>query len=214
MDISIYNGKWIVPAKSGLRWLHESLNITNQINLIYHRPITLSLPNLSPNTKLVLTEWGLSSLLSEVELTHMIVREPLSQFHSALFTDLCAHQPVEVREIGLTIENDWITKKLHAYSLNGTGHWSPFLYRTLWETKWKYPSIKIVPLSELTSFLKTETGFDGAEWRRDKYDFSDISTITRKELIDWISKTHPELWKRISVRAELDWRFYDKLMKL
>lgn len=217
MDISIYNKKWLVPAKCGSRYLDSAFGVTDQFNIQFH----------SINYDYQLSEWR-NNVLSNpftkmalqsdtiiqswiLPLTHMVIREPISQLESALHTDLWGHVPDEVREIGLSPANKHLRDVLVRYTTGGTGHWSPHLYLNLYALLRKRPDIQIVPLTELTEFLRAD-GLD-SEYVQSEYNFERISGPSRSEIIDWVKDTHPTLWKRISELHMKDIGWYNRIVE-
>ena len=116
MNVAIYCGKWILPAKNGTRYLDRIFPTTgeeqgNSNNLFRNKKI-----------KSVIYSNQLY-MLADTDVTHLFIREPTTQLESALYTDLWGHLMPEERKMGLTKDNKKRINLLTYYTSTGTGHW-------------------------------------------------------------------------------------------
>lgn len=212
MNIAIYCGKWILPAKNGTRYLDRIFQPTseeqgNSTNLLTNKKIK------------TVIESNELFMLSETDVTHLFIREPTSQLESALYTDLWGHLGTHERKKGLTKDNNKIVNLLTSYITTGTGHWCSDLYQSLyWLLKAK-PDIIVLPLSELTPFMESMGYYE--EYNATDYNFknltgNDISdgivNITRIDLFKWISKNYPNQINKIVKLLIIEISYYNKII--
>jgi hypothetical protein len=216
MDIGIYCGKWILPAKNGTRYLDKIFNAKSQGN-------SNDLLNNVSKGKRVKNKCVIQShelyMLSETNVTHLFIREPTTQLQSALYTDLWGHLTIEERKLGLTNENIRIVELLNSYTVFGTGHWCYNLYQSLyWLLKAK-PDIKILPLSELTPFMESLGYYE--KYNPNDYNFKnptgddvsmDIINVTRIDLFRWLSKNYPKQINNIVTLLMTEISYYNKII--
>jgi hypothetical protein len=212
MNIAVYCGKWILPAKNGTRYLDRIFptNGEEQGNS----------SNLLKNTKIkCVIESHELYMLSETDVTHLFIREPTTQLQSALYTDLWGHLTSEERKLGLINENGRIVELLNSYTSFGTGHWCYNLYQSLyWLLKAK-PDIIVLPLSELTSFMES-MGYHEA-YIPENYNFKNptgddlvlgVLNISRDDLFKWLAKHHPKQINKIVKLLMIEISYYNKIM--
>jgi hypothetical protein len=212
MNIAIYCGKWILPAKNGTRYLDRIFPSIgeeqgNSTNLLTNKKI-----------KCVIESNELY-MLSETDITHLFIRKPISQLESALYTDLWGHLTTEERKLGLVKENTKIINLLYSYTELGTGHWCYNLYQSLyWLLKAK-PDIKVLPLSELTPFMESLGYYE--KYNPDDYNFKnltgddesmDIINVTRLNLFNWLSKNYPKQINNIVTLLMTEISYYNKII--
>ena len=68
------------------------------------------------------------------------------------------HIPETERVRGLNLDNEFIMNRLRGF-LKGNQHWSPILYKTLWNNI-SNKNITIINLNDLNVFVKSELGWD------------------------------------------------------
>lgn len=212
MNIAIYCGKWILPAKNGTRYLDRIFPTTgeeqgNTTNLLTNKKIK------------TVIESNELLMLCKTDVTHLFIREPTSQLQSALYTDLWGHLTTEERKLGLVKENTKIIDLLNLYISIGTGHWRYNLYQSLyWLLKAK-PDIKVFPLSELTPFMESMGYFE--KYNPNDYNFKnptgdDISdgivNVTRIDLFKWLSKNYPKQINKIVKLLMIEISYYNKII--
>jgi hypothetical protein len=217
MDISVYCGKWILPAKNGTRYLDKIFNPKTQAGL----------PELLHNVskgKRVKTKYVVQSedvyWLSESNVTHLFIREPMSQLVSALYTDLWGHLSSDDRHYGLTNNNTKIINLLTSYTSTGTGHWCSNLYQSLYLLLKKKPDIIVLPLSELTPFMESMGYYE--KYDPLDYNFKTLTgddtnlqtlNINRKDVLNWISKHYPTHTNKIVNLLMIEISYYNKIIK-
>lgn len=200
MDISVYNNSWLVPAKCGSRYLDEVFSIDGQVN---HNNPTRKLDFvLDIDKKIAINESNLYQYTFSKNITHIVLRDPESHLYAALHTDLWGHLSDAIRELGLNRKNVKLMNKLYDYCDFGTNHWSPFFYQSVWWFLRFRPDVKIILLSELTEFVKNQTG-KIIPHTPERWNFSSLD-YTRNEIVDWIKMECPDIWKIIQYRFELD----------
>lgn len=212
MNIAIYCGKWILPAKNGTRYLDRIFPTTgeeqgNATNLLTNKKIK----SVIESNKLY--------MLSETDVTHLFIREPTSQFQSALYTDLWGHTSTEEKKLGLSKNNNKIKNLLNSYISTGTGHWCCDLYQSLyWLLKVK-PDIKVLPLSELTPFMESMGYYE--TYIPEDYNFKNLTgddlnfnvvNITRTELFKWLEENYSNHINRIIKLLMIEISYYNKIM--
>jgi hypothetical protein len=224
MNVSIYNKKWVVPAKCGSRYLDALFGITTQYNSNFGG-IEYSSPHHIEWEKEVLEDSGVKLLIPSesiqhygfLPLTHIVLRDPVSQLHSALHTDLWAHTGYWIPGIDNRVGVDEIEdvnphflKTLLMYTTTGTGHYSPTLYQNVWYLLQRNRGIEVIQLSELTSLCE-KSGYR-KEYQADKYNWEvDSTDITREELIGYIESTYPTIWRRITDLHSSDILYYQNM---
>ena len=216
MDIAIYCGKWVLPAKNGTRYLDKIFNPKTQSGL----------PELLHNVskgKRVKTKYVIDSadlyFLSETNVTHLFIREPISQLTSALYTDLWGHLDTSLRINGLTKDNSKIVNLLTSYTSTGTGHWCSNLYQSLyWLLKTK-PDIVASPLSELTPFMESMGYYE--TYIPEDYNFKNltgddlqlkVTNITRDKLFKWLTENYPNHINKIIKLLMVEISYYNKII--
>jgi hypothetical protein len=222
MDIAIYCGKWILPAKNGTRYLDKifnpkTLRFKTQGNL--QDLLSDSLNGNEFKSKHVIPSEDLH-LLSQTNVTHLFLRDPYSHLESAIYTDLWGHTSFEDKKLGLSKDNTNLLKSIDLYTSNGTGHWCSDLYQSLFELLKKKPDIIVLPLSELTSFMES-MGYK-EKYNPTDYNFKNLqpgevfhqlNNISRKEVIDWLQLFHPHIWSNIIELLQKDIPYYNKIIK-
>jgi hypothetical protein len=216
MDIAIYCGKWILPAKNGTRYLDKIFNPKSQGNS------TDLLNNVSKGkrvkNKCVIQSYELY-MLSETNVTHLFIREPTTQLQSALYTDCWGHVSDNEKCLGLIHMNDKILNILNLYTQLGTGHWCYNLYQSLyWLLKAK-PDIKVLPLSELTPFMESMGYYE--TYNPTDYNFKNLTgndlqlgtlNISRNDLFKWLVKHHPKHINAIVKLLMVEISYYNKII--
>lgn len=212
MNITIYCGKWILPAKNGTRYLDRIFPTTGEEQG--------NLNNLLKNTKIkTVIESNELYMLSKTDVTHLFIREPSSQLQSALYTDLWGHLTAEERKLGLTNENNRIVELLNSYTSSGTGHWCSDLYQSLYWLLKRKQDIKVLPLSELTPFMESMGYYE--KYNPDDYNFKNatgddinlnIVNITRTDLFKWLSKNYPNEINKIVKLLMVEISYYNKII--
>jgi hypothetical protein len=216
MDIAIYCGKWILPAKNGTRYLDRIFNPKSQGNS------TDLLKNVS-NKKKVKNKCVIQSnelyLLKETNVNHLFIREPSSQLQSALYTDFWGHISTEERKLGLSKNNNRIKNLLALYTTTGTGHWCSDLYQSLYWLLKRKQDIKVLPLSELTPFMESMGYYE--EYNPADYNFKNLTgddinlnivNITRTDLFKWLSKNYPNEINKIVKLLMVEISYYNKII--
>jgi len=212
MNIAIYCGKYILPAKNGTRYLDRIFPTTGEEQG--------NLNNLLKNTKIkTVIESNELYMLSKTDVTHLFIREPSSQLQSALYTDLWGHITPEERKLGLTNENNRIVELLNSYTSSGTGHWCSDLYQSLYWLLKRKQDIKVLPLSELTPFMESMGYYE--KYNPDDYNFKNatgddinlnIVNITRTDLFKWLSKNYPNEINKIVKLLMVEISYYNKII--
>ncbi len=205
MDISVYNNSWIVPAKCGSRYLDIVFSINGQVN---DNNLTPLIPiEILSDKKISITESNLYRYVDYKSITHIVLRDPESYLHAALHTDLWGYLPYVIKENGLNRKNIKLMNILHDYCDFGTHHWSPFLYESIYWFLQFRPDVKIILLSELTEFVKSQTG-KSAPHTPNEWNFSELK-YTRNEIVDWIKTECPDIWKAIQYRVKLNNQWWE-----
>jgi hypothetical protein len=212
MNIAIYCGKWILPAKNGTRYLDRIFPTTgeeqgNSNNLFRNKKI-----------KSVIDSNELY-MLADTDVTHLFIREPTTQLQSAIYTDLWGHQTPEERKLGLTKDNTKIIDLLHSYTEFGTGHWSYNLYQSLYFLLKRKPDIQVLPLSELTPFMEFMGYYE--KYKAEDYNFKNptgddkslgVVNINRNDLFKWLAKNYPNQINKIIKLLMIEISYYNKIM--
>jgi hypothetical protein len=212
MNIAIYCEKWILPAKNGTRYLDRIFPTTgeeqgNSTNLLTNKKIK------------TVIESNELYMLNETDVTHLFIREPTSQLESALYTDLWGHISTEERKKGLTKDNSKIVNLLTLYTSIGTGHWCCDLYQSLYWLLKRKQDIKVLPLSELTTFMESMGYYE--KYNPTDYNFKNptgddinlnIVNITRTELFKWLAKNYPNHINNIVKLLLVEISYYNKIM--
>jgi hypothetical protein len=212
MNIAIYCGKWILPAKNGTRYLDRIFPTNGEEQGNFN--------NLLKNIKIkTVIESNELYMLSETDVTHLFIREPSSQLQAALYTDLWGHLTSEEKKLGLVKENTKIINLLYSYTELGTGHWCYNLYQSLyWLLKAK-PDIKVLPLSELTPFMESLGYYE--KYNPNDYNFKNLTgddlefktlNITRIDLFKWLSKNYPKQINKIVKLLMTEIYYYNKII--
>ena len=212
MNIPIYCGKWILPAKNGTRYLDRIFPTNGEEQGNFN--------NLLKNKKIkTVIESNELYMLSETDVTHLFIREPSSQLQSALYTDFWGHISTEERKNGLSNDNNKIKNLLTLYTTTGTGHWCSDLYQSLYWLLKRKQDIKVLPLSELTPFMESMGYYE--EYNATDYNFknptgddisSGIVNITRLNLFNWLSKNYPNQINRIVKSLIIEISYYNKII--
>ena len=212
MNIAIYCGKWILPAKNGTRYLDRIFPTTgeeqgNSNNLFRNKKI-----------KSVIDSNELY-MLTDADVTHLFIREPTTQLESALYTDLWGHLMPEERKIGLTKDNNKIINLLTSYTSTGTGHWCHNLYQSLYWLLKRKRDIKVLPLSELTPFMESMGYYE--KYNPTDYNFINptgddktlgVANITRGDLFKWLAKNYPNHINNLVKLLMIEILYYNKIM--
>ena len=212
MDIAIYCGKWILPAKNGTRYLDRIFPTTgeeqgNSNNLFRNKKI-----------KSVIDSNELY-MLASTDVTHLFIREPSSQLESALYTDFWGHITTKERKKGLSKDNNKIKNLLTLYTTTGAGHWCSNLYESLYWLLKRKQDIKVLPLSELTPFMESMGYYE--EYNPNDYNFKNptgddinlgIKNITRTDLFKWLSKNYPNQINKIVKLLMIEISYYNKII--
>lgn len=208
MDLAVYRNSWLVPAKCGTRYLDELFDIKNQINFPYLLPN--GLPNgLSDDTKILINEKNINPFFVADRITHIVLREPLSHLHSALHTELWGHIPETERVRGLNLDNEFIMNRLRGF-LKGNQHWSPTLYKKLWNNI-SNKNITIINLNDLNVFVKSSLGWD-IPYEPQKYNHPE-HRLSRDTILGWVKTDCADIYNDIIKLMELDMVYYNKILK-
>jgi hypothetical protein len=217
MDIAVYCGKWILPAKNGTRYLDKIFNPKTQAGL--PELLISVLKDIPVENKYVVDSEDIY-FLSQTNVTHLFIREPMSQLVSALFTDLWGHLTTKERINGLTTDNSKITDLLTLYTSIGTGHWCCDLYQSIYWLLKKKPDIKVLPLSELTPFMESlgyYEKYDPLDYNFKNLTGEDIAlqtlNVNRKDVLKWISKHYPTHTNNIVKLLLVEISYYNKIIK-
>ena len=211
MDIAIYCGKWILPAKNGTRYLDKIFNPKQQGNLNDLLENTLKDKCVIQSNELY--------MLAETGVTHLFIREPSSQLESALYTDLWGHMTPEEKLLGLTKDNIKIINLLTSYTSTGTGHWCCDLYQSLYWLLKRKREIKVLPLSELTPFMESMGYYE--KYNSVDYNFKNltgddlhlkVTNITRNELFKWLTENYPNHINSIIKLLMVEISYYNKIV--
>lgn len=212
MNIAIYCGKWILPAKNGTRYLDRIFPTIgeeqgNSTNLLINKKIK------------TVIESNELYMLNKTDVTHLFIREPTSQLESALYTDLWGHLGTHERKRGLTKDNNKIINLLTSYITTGTGHWRSNLYQSLyWLLKAK-PDIIVLPLSELTPFMESMGYYE--KYNPNDYNFKNPTgddlelgtlNVTRNDLFKWLAKNNPIQINKIVKLLMVEISYYNKII--
>lgn len=211
MNVAIYNKRWVVPAKSGTRYLDKVFNIdtkVNQSNGIVN--------GLSDSIKKIVIDSNEFYKLCDIDsITHLIIRDPLSMLESAIHTDIWGHQTEETQRMGLDNHLEDAREILLSYLDRGTGHWSPHIWSNLYYYLKSNPNVQIVEMSSLTNFVYNETGIKKYGFPS-QYNFQSHTKFkvdySREHIIDWVKKEFPMLLDRIYRLYEVDKAWYDKII--
>ena len=213
MNIAIYCGKWILPAKNGTRYLDKIFPTNGKVQGNSKDLLVNPLKD-----KCVIQSNELY-MLAKTEVTHLFIREPLTQLQSALYTDCWGHITSEEKKLGLSKNNNKIKNLLNEYITTGTGHWCSDLYQSLyWLLKAK-PDIKVLPLSELTSFMESMGYYE--TYIPEDYNFKNLTgddinlnvvNINRTELLKWLAKNNPKQINKIVKLLMIEILYYNKIM--
>lgn len=215
MDIAIYCGKWILPAKNGTRYLDKIFLPKTQGNL--EDLISDSKNGNEFKSKYVIQSEDLY-FLNQTNVTHLFLRDPYSQLYSAIYTDLWGHTSFKDKKKGLSKDNTNLLKSIDLYISNGTGHWVRNLYQSLFELLNKKPDIIVLPLSELTPFMESMGYYE--KYNPTDYNFKEltpdeinlINNISRQEVINWLQLFHPHIWNNIIELLQKDIPYYNKII--
>lgn len=222
MDVSIYNKGWVIPAKSGSRYLDELFSIHTQYNSHCNGIEWGSQQHTDWMEDLLHTPFVKIAVPSEsvhnyhfLPLTHMVIRHPTSHLYSALHTDLWGQSGhwgvdtvIDVEDIETV--NPAFKSTLLKYLDEGTGHYSSDLYRGLWRLSTLIPTMEVILLDNLNRFLSTE-GYHHT-FQRSNYNWEASPTdIQRVDLIHYIQKRYPSIWKRIEELNRIDTRYFYRI---
>jgi hypothetical protein len=212
MNISIYNEKWVTPAKCGTRYLDRVFKITTQTNGMYNKGKQFC-------KKILIESNALHTIYKMDTITHLILRNPHDLFESAVHTDIWGHISEKMQQNGIENHSNFIEEMLLKYLNEGTGHWSSTLYMDLYYLLKYRPDIQIIQLSDLTEFVIKETGI------KEKYDPTDYNykinhfannfgteRYSREYVINWVKEKFPILWGKIIKLYEIDKVWYGKIL--
>lgn len=201
MNIIIYNQKWLVPHKCGTRYLDSIFGVS-----IIAEEVDKGLKDLIDSS-------GLAPLYNIPTISHLVIREPLSMFESAIHTDI-----LSTGQKGKEIDKsnmEGMERMLLNYIEWGSAHWSPHLFFDLYHFLRIRPDIKIVPLPNLTSFVYKEIGARKYSFPSN-YNFQSHIMFkrqySRESILQFLEETFPVLWNRIKELYEIDKVWYDKIM--
>lgn len=208
MNIAIYKEKWVTPAKCGTRYLDRVFKITTQANSVKERGKQF-------HKKIVIESNELYTIYDMDTITHLILRNPMDLFESAVHTDMWGHISAEMQSKGIEYSDKFIEEMLFKYLNEGTGHWCSTLYMNLYYLLKYRPDIQIIQLSDLTEFVTNETGI------KEKYDPIDYNfklthfkteTYSREYVIKWVKEKYPILWGKVIKLYEIDKIWYGKIL--
>ncbi len=169
MDIKIFDNRILAPSKCGSRHLSKCFDSKR---------------------------WDFDNYDS---LTHMIIRNPLEHFKSAIHTEYYNSDT----DLQILIQN-CITDK-------GIGHWNPYTYQFLYKVLLSNPKIEVIELSNLSSFLISENY--SLDYNQTEYDWSDIEDwMNKNEFYQKITESYPYEINLIKTKIDLEFYFYDKLI--
>jgi hypothetical protein len=217
MDIAVYCGKWICPAKNGTRYMDKIFPTKSQGSMI--ELIKNSSKGKKVKTKCVFPPES-CYLIHQTKVTHLFLRDPLSHLHSAIHTDLWGHMSTKDRNNGLRTDNPKIMELIELYPQKGTGHWCHNLYESLYWLLKKKGNVKVLPLNELTPFMES-LGYK-EKYNPDDYNFKNLTyddvllntkNINRKEVVEWVKTNYPYVWNNIMLWVRRDSVYYNKLIK-
>lgn len=141
-------------------------------------------------------------------ITHIVIRNPYEHFESALYTEYLNYKNSNTNLIHI---NHIMSRG--ASTSNGIGHWHPQLYRFLYSIFNKNRSIKVIDLSELSSFLQSE-GYD-IPYDKSEYDWSSFSIYESKEdVLKSLKVEFTNEFKIIEDKLKIEHIYYDNLLKL
>jgi hypothetical protein len=206
MDLVLYNKKWLVPAKSGTRYLDELFGVKQNRNTNFRTQLDSNgeLPGIEPVKILIPSEqlfeyWNLP-------ITHIVLREPMDLFEAALHTDLSGHHEGIISEGGGFIPtNAGLMEWIWPYTHTGTGHWSPTLYQNIWYLLQMRRDIQIIPLRELNEFLSA----NGIEGKHTPTDWNFSKTSSRRWVVDSFKAGFPAIWARIEAAVNRESVYYE-----
>lgn len=140
-------------------------------------------------------------------ITHIIVRNPYEHFESALHTEYINYKTTNDTMDGVHHIMDGVITS------NGIGHWHPQLYRFLYSIFNKNKSIKVIDLSKLSSFLKSE-GYD-MMYDKSEYDWSSFSHWkSKEEVISDLKIEFKNEFKIIEDKLQSELIYYNKLVNM
>jgi hypothetical protein len=218
MNVSVYCGKWLIPAKNGTRYMDKIFPVEGKKQGDLQHIIDNTNKGKRFKKKCVVSSQSLYSL-HKTKITHLFLRDPYSHLYSAIHTDLWGHISTEDKKIGLSPDNVNLLNSIHSYIGDGTGHWCCDLYESLFWLLKKKGNIIVLPLSELTPFIES-LGYK-EKYNPNDYNFKEltpdeinlIDNISRKDVIDWLKLYYPYLWNNIMKLLQKDIPYYNRILK-
>lgn len=212
MDLALYHKTLLVPAKCGTRYIDGLLGVNSQLNTQFHYTIieernTHWLDEML-NTDIIKIIIPSEDLVHyhKLPITHIVLREPMGLLEAALHTELSGHHTTIISEGGGFVStNSLLIERLLTFTTTGNGHYSPHLYKGIWDLLQIRPDIQIIPLNELSRFLTLnglEDGYINTDWN-----FSSVSS--RVELMKSVKSVFPQMWSVINTLTERDSIYYD-----
>lgn len=173
MDIKIFDERILAPSKCGSRHLSKVFSV---------RRISESIEELAYKT------------------THIIVRNPLEHFKSAIHTEYYNNSNTEL---------DVLVKS--STTEKGIGHWHPSTYKFLYSVLCTNKSINVVELSNLSTFLLSENYL--LEYDKSEYNWSTSNDwVDKDKLYQSITNLYPEEMNTIQLKLNNEISYYDKLI--
>ena len=204
MQFKVFNNEILTPHKCGTTYLEKVF--PNDILMADYRINHLSFLN--------------NKMYDMKTISTIIIREPLEHLQSALHTEIFSwylSNPSESLSIDIVtpLIKNFINTDDNQY---GTTHWDINYYEYLYKF-WKgnRDLIKIVQISNLTSFLKERYNIDIPH---DKFSYGipaqgenfKYSSITKQELSKWIETNLPELWYEVIKELPKADKFYNLMI--
>jgi hypothetical protein len=134
---------------------------------------------------------------------YYIYRPPMEHLVSALHTEIIT------REDWQSVD-DIIDLFLRPI---GTTHWSPYMYKGLWEYISANKRVKGIPLSQLTTLVK-KLGMDAPKWDKSEYEFRhlDDKWLSKETVLKDIQRDYEIEWEWLVSCVEEDGVYYDKIV--
>lgn len=204
MTFKIFNNQILTPLKCGSTYLE----------MVY--PNDIKDANYSPEDYSI---WENNGVYDMKNISTIVIREPFEHLQSALHTEIFMwyylnNESLSI-ETAIPLIKNFITTDTNT---RGTTHWDVNYYEILYNF-WKANNntIKVVHLSDLTSFLKEKCNVDIPH---DKFDYGipalrgqfKYAFTSKQKLSNWIKETIPELWDELMKDMNKANKFYNLLI--
>jgi hypothetical protein len=204
MTFKIFNNQILTPLKCGSTYLE--IVYQNDIKDVNYSPEDYSI-------------WENNGVYDMKNISTIVIREPFEHLQSALHTEIFMwyylnNESLSI-ETAIPLIKNFITTDTNT---RGTTHWDVNYYEILYNF-WKANNntIKVVHLSDLTSFLKEKCNVDIPH---DKFDYGipalrgqfKYAFTSKQKLSNWIKETIPELWDELMKDMNKANKFYNLLI--